>query len=56
MFLSMAKQRLTDNFLQSWQERLNNSSRAIFYSAVSKIQFQPYLDNINILKFSQALS
>ena len=56
VFLSMAKQRLTDNFLQGWQERLNNSSRANFYSAVSKFQFQPYLDNINILKFSQALS
>ena len=52
----MTKQRLTDNFLQGWQERLNNSSRANFYSAISKFQFQSYLDNINILKFSQALS
>ena len=56
VFLSMAKQRLTDNFLQRWQERFNNSSHANFYSAISKFQFQSYLDNINILKFSQALS
>ena len=56
VFLSMAKQRLTDNFLQRWQERFNNSSHANLYSAISKFQFQPYLDNIDILKFSQALS
>ena len=55
-FLSMAKQELTDNFLQGWQERLNNSSRAKFYNAIYKFQFQPYLDNINVLKFSQALN
>ena len=35
MFLSMAKQGFTDDFLQGWQERLNNSSRANFYSAIS---------------------
>ena len=54
VFLSMAKQRLTDNFLQGWQERLNNSALANFYSAISKFQSQPYLDNFNIFKFSQA--
>ena len=56
VFLNMAIQRLTDNFLQGWQERLNNSSRENFYSAISKLRFQSHLDNINILKFSQALS
>ena len=29
-FLSLAKQRLTDNFIQAWHERLNDSSTANF--------------------------
>lgn len=56
IFLSLVKQRLTDTFIQGWQERLTNSSRAKFYSVIAIFQFQPYLENINILKFSQAFS
>ena len=53
-FLSLAKQRLTDNFIQGWQERLNFSSRANIN--ISSFHFQPYLDNINVLKYSQVFS
>ena len=56
IILSLAKQRLTDTFIQGWQERLANSSRAKFYGAIAIFQFQPYLENINILKFCQAFS
>ena len=30
VFISLFKQRLTDTFIQNWQPRLNNSTRAIF--------------------------
>ena len=30
VFISLFKQRLTDTFIQNWQSRLNNSTRAIF--------------------------
>ena len=38
-FLSLAKQRLTDNFIQAWHERLNVSSRANFYIHFSTFNF-----------------
>ncbi len=31
VFISVFKQRLTDNFIQCWQARINESSRALFY-------------------------
>ena len=43
-FLVVLKQRLTDHFLQQWQSRLNDSSRAVFYNTFSNFCFQPYLD------------
>ena len=44
-FLVVLKQRLTDYFLQQWQSRLNDSSRAVFfYNTFSNFCFQPYLD------------
>ena len=55
-FLRMTKQRLTDHFIQGWQVRLNESSRANFYTTISSFNFQPYLDCINVLKYSQAFS
>ena len=39
VFLSMAKQRLNDNFLQGWQERLNNSPRANFTALFLNFNF-----------------
>ena len=55
-FLGRVKQRLTDNFIQDWQARLNDSSRANFYTNICSFRFQPYLDCINVSKYIQALS
>ena len=55
-FLSVLKQRHSDIFMQNWHDRINNSSRAIFYKTVMQFQFQPYLEKINVCKYIQALS
>ena len=55
-FMSVLKQRLTDNFVQNWSARLENSSRALFYRSFASFRFQPYLEFINIQKFSQSFS
>ena len=52
IFISLLKQRLTDTFMQNWQERLDTSTCANFYI----FQFQHYLDKVNIRKFKQAFS
>ena len=54
--MSALKQRLTDNFVQNWHSRLEDSSRAVFYRSIASFHFQPYLEHINVYKFSQALS
>ena len=56
IFLSELKQRLNDTFIQNWQERLGNSTRAIFYKTFSRFQFQPYLGKLNMFKYIQAIS
>lgn len=56
VFIAIFKQRLTDTFIQGWQERLRISTRAVFYNCIASFQFQPYLENVNILKYSQAIS
>ena len=55
-FLLILKQRLADNFLQNWSERLEASSRASFYKHICIFQFQPYLDKVVTRKFRVALS
>ena len=55
-FMSELKQRLTDNFVQNWSARLENSPRALFYRSFASFRFQPYLEFINIQKFSQSFS
>ncbi len=50
-FLSILKQRLTDNFIQNWNSRLLESSRSIFYRHFANFAYQPYLDIISIRKF-----
>ena len=56
IFLSLVKQRLKDNFVQKWNEELNQSSRAIFYRSIANFEFSPYLDMITIEKFRFALA
>ena len=51
MFLSLAKQRLKDHFIQNWSNRLENSSRALLYNHIKCFELQPYFTLINIKKF-----
>ena len=44
VFLSNVKQRLSDQFIQGWDGRLNISSRASLYKYISSFKFKPYLD------------
>ena len=44
-FLTIFKQRLRDNFIQNWEERLHASSRADFYKQIQWI-FVPRLWNL----------
>ena len=56
LFLSLVKQRLKDQFIQNWNGRLGESSRAIFYKHISSFGFKPYLNKLNILKFRYRMS
>ena len=55
-FLSILKTRLKDQFIQNWNARINESSRATFYQAISDFKLQPYLNIVNVQKFRIALS
>ena len=55
IFLSVVKQRLLDNFIQNWNSRLNESSRALFYRNLS-FGYKSYLDTVTTSKFRVALS
>ena len=56
IFLSPLKQRLNYTFIQNWQERLGNSTRASFYKTFARFQFQPYLGKLNMFKYIKATS
>jgi hypothetical protein len=56
MFLSVVQQRLSDQFIQNWNARLNQSSRALFYNTIASFRFQPYLECFNIHKFCQSFT
>ena len=56
VFISYFKQRLTDTFIQNWRARLEQSSRASFYKSFAVFELQPYLNNVNVYKFCNALS
>ncbi|MCG7875034.1 MAG: reverse transcriptase domain-containing protein [Candidatus Thiodiazotropha endolucinida] len=56
LFLNLFRQRLTDNFTQNWQERLNNSSRANFYVTIADFKPNLYLDVVKVRKFRNALA
>ena len=54
LFLYLVKQRLHDQFVQNWNTRLTNSSRAMFYRNIASFKFQPYLEYFTVHKFCQA--
>ena len=56
IFLALVKQRLNDHFVQNWSERLNNSSRALFYRSIAEFKFQSYLKVIQIDKYRNVLT
>ena len=56
LFLNLFKQRLTDNFTQTWHERLSNSSRAIFYTHIADFRSKAYLNSVKVLKFRNSLA
>lgn len=55
-FLNLFKQRLTDNFIQNWLERLSNSSRANFYINIADFKPKAYLNSVKVLKFRNSLA
>lgn len=55
-FLCVFKQRLTDNFIQNWNEGIVNSTRANTYKLISDFHFKKYLDFIKIKKFRYAFT
>ena len=56
LFLSLFQQRLNENFLQNWYQRLNKSSRATFYVNIADFSPKVYLDSVKVLKFRTALA
>ena len=55
-FLSVVKQRLTDNFIQNWNERIQTSSRAKTYSLFHDFSYKTYLEIVKVEKFRFVLS
>ena len=49
-FLNVFKQRLSDNFMQDWNSRLVESSRANFYSLFLNFEHQLCLETLNVKK------
>ena len=55
MYFRNFKQRLTDNFIQSWNEQVR-SSRANTYKLIANFNFKLHLDVITVRKFRYALT
>ena len=56
MFLIVFKQRLTDNFIQGWNEQISNSSRANTYKLIANFNFKCYLDVVTVKTFRYAFT
>ena len=56
VFLSAFTQRIKDTFIQKWNERLINFSRARTYSLFSSFSYKIYLDLLSVEKFRYALA
>ena len=52
----VVKQRLTDNFIQNWTERIKTSSCARTYSLFHDFSYKTYLDLVKIEKFRFVMS
>jgi hypothetical protein len=56
VFLELFKQRLSDVYVQEWNSRLEESSRALFYKNISDFSFHPYLNFIKTKHVRHALT
>ena len=56
IFKCELKQRLKDVYVQNWFAELNISSRAKTYVLFADFKLQPYLCDVNIVKFRKALT
>ena len=45
-FIHIFKQRAKDNYIQSWNNQLQNSPRAITYRSIASFNFKQYLDTV----------
>ena len=54
--LNVFKQTLSDNFMQDWNSRIVESSRANFYSLFLKFEHQLYLEALNVKIFRVAMT
>ena len=55
-FLAMFRQRVKDNYVQTWNGENNASSRNDFYTAFSTFGFKDYLKHVTINKFRHNLT
>ena len=51
VFISLFKQRLTDNYVQNTNARLQTHSRARFFNLFGSFQFHDYLNLIRVPKY-----
>ena len=56
LFLQLCKQRLNDNFVQTWSAEMQTSTRADSYRIFADFGFKTYLKIINVQKFRQDLT
>ena len=54
--LRVFKQRLTDNFIQGWNEQISITSRANTYELIANFSFKCYLDVVTVQKFRYAFT
>ena len=55
-FLLLCKQRLNDQFVQTWNNEISNSTRADSFRLFADFGFKVYLKHITITKFRQDLT
>ena len=56
IFLKTFKQRVRDCFIQEWNTRLENSTRARLYIKIANFKYQTYLDALHIAKLQQNMT
>ena len=53
-FMLIFRKRLTDTFIQNWNERIHTSTRAKFYSLFCDFSYKAYLEVLKIEKYQMA--